>query len=132
MRGNRRIKEQDNAPMLSNLDVPANRLIRSFALLDPPHAITGRTIPPPATDRCFQGGKVKLIGKVALVTGASRGIGRGIAQVFAEEGADVAVNYIDPGERPEDVAAWVRGKGRRAMTVKADVANREEVEAMVE
>jgi len=75
---------------------------------------------------------VKLKGKVALITGASRGIGRGIAQVFAEEGADVAVNYIDAAQRPEDVAAWVRDKGRRAMTVKADVANRGEVEAMIE
>ena len=75
---------------------------------------------------------MKLKGKVALITGASRGIGRGIAQVFAEEGADVAVNYIDAAQRPEDVAAWVRDKGRRAMTVKADVANRDEVEAMVE
>ena len=36
---------------------------------------------------------MKLLNKVALITGASRGIGRGIAEVFAEEGADVAVNY---------------------------------------
>jgi NAD(P)-dependent dehydrogenase (short-subunit alcohol dehydrogenase family) len=75
---------------------------------------------------------VKLEGRVALITGASRGIGRGIAQVFAEEGADVAVNYIDIAQRPEDVAEWVRSKGRRAITVKADVANRAEVEAMVD
>ena len=75
---------------------------------------------------------MKLEGKVALITGASRGIGRGIAEVFAEEGADVAVNYIDPAQNPEAVAEWVRGKGRRAMTVMADVANRREVEAMVD
>ncbi len=75
---------------------------------------------------------MKLKGKVALITGASRGIGRGIAEVFAEEGADVAVNYIDIEERPEDVAGWVRSKGRRAMTVRADVASRAEVEAMVD
>jgi len=75
---------------------------------------------------------VKLQDKVALITGASRGIGQGIAQIFAEEGAHVAVNYIDIEERPEDVADWIRGKGRRAMTVKADVASRPEVEAMVD
>jgi NAD(P)-dependent dehydrogenase (short-subunit alcohol dehydrogenase family) len=75
---------------------------------------------------------VRLAGKVALITGASRGIGRGIAEVFAEEGADVAVNYIDTSQQPENVAAWVRGKSRRAMIIRADVSNRAEVEAMVD
>ena len=75
---------------------------------------------------------LKLQGKVALITGASRGIGRGIAEVFAEEGADVAVNYIASAESAEEVAAFVRSKGRRAITVKADVAHRGEVEAMME
>ena len=74
---------------------------------------------------------MKLKGKVALITGASRGIGKGIAEAFAEEGADVAVSDIDLGKAAEDVAAWIRCKGRRAITVKADVARREEVEAMV-
>lgn len=75
---------------------------------------------------------MRLKGKVALITGASRGIGKGIAEVFAEEGADVAVNYVASGQAAEDVAAWVRCKGRRAMTVKADVANRDEVETMID
>jgi glucose 1-dehydrogenase/3-oxoacyl-[acyl-carrier protein] reductase len=75
---------------------------------------------------------MKLQGKVALITGASRGIGKGIAEVFAEEGADVAVNYIASAESAENVAAWIRDRGRRAIAVKADVANRAEVEAMTE
>jgi glucose 1-dehydrogenase/3-oxoacyl-[acyl-carrier protein] reductase len=73
---------------------------------------------------------LKLKGKRALITGASRGIGRGIAEVFAEEGADVAVNYIASAESAEQVADWIRAKGRRAMTVKADVAKRADVEPM--
>jgi glucose 1-dehydrogenase/3-oxoacyl-[acyl-carrier protein] reductase len=75
---------------------------------------------------------VRLEGKVALVTGAGRGIGRGIAEVFANEGADVAINYVDSVEEAEASADYVRSKGRRAMTVRADVSKRAEVEPMVE
>jgi NAD(P)-dependent dehydrogenase (short-subunit alcohol dehydrogenase family) len=75
---------------------------------------------------------VRLKDKVALVTGASRGIGRGIAEIFAEEGAHVAVNYVSHPAAAEDVATWVRSKNRRAMTVKADVAKRADVEGMID
>jgi glucose 1-dehydrogenase/3-oxoacyl-[acyl-carrier protein] reductase len=75
---------------------------------------------------------VKLLNKIALITGASRGIGKGIAEVFAEEGANVALNDIEIGQAAEDVAGWIRCKGRRALTVKADVAKRGEVEAMMD
>src|SRR5512146_1032937 len=73
---------------------------------------------------------MKLLNRVALITGAGRGIGRGIAEVFAEEGADVVVNYFASPQAAEDVAAYVRCKGRRAITVQADVPNRAQVEAM--
>jgi NAD(P)-dependent dehydrogenase (short-subunit alcohol dehydrogenase family) len=52
--------------------------------------------------------------------------------VFAEQGADVAVNYIDGAEGPEAVADWVRAQGRRAIAVQADVSKRAEVEPMIE
>ena len=80
----------------------------------------------------MQEAPLRLKGKVALVTGAARGIGRGIAEVFAAEGADVAVNDVDHADQAEQVAASIRSAGRRAMTVKADVARRAEVEPMFE
>jgi NAD(P)-dependent dehydrogenase (short-subunit alcohol dehydrogenase family) len=75
---------------------------------------------------------MKLKGKVALITGASRGIGRGIAEVFADEGADVAVNYVASDRKAEEVAQAIRAKGRRAITVRGDVAVRKDVEPMIE
>lgn len=72
-----------------------------------------------------------LTGKVALVTGASRGIGRAIAVALAEAGADVAINYAGSEAAAADTAAAVEALGRRALAVKANVGKPDEFEAMV-
>jgi NAD(P)-dependent dehydrogenase (short-subunit alcohol dehydrogenase family) len=74
---------------------------------------------------------MRLGGKVALVTGAQQGIGRAIAVAFAREGADVGVNYLDDRGAAEQVARDVRGAGRRAVLVQADVAQPSGIDAMV-
>jgi NAD(P)-dependent dehydrogenase (short-subunit alcohol dehydrogenase family) len=71
-------------------------------------------------------------GKVALVTGGARGIGRAICESLAREGADVAVNFRGQVDAAEDVAAFVRGEGGRAITVQADMGDAEAVSALVD
>lgn len=72
-----------------------------------------------------------LSGKVALVTGASIGIGRAIAEAFAKAGVDVAVNYLRHQAEAEEVCESIRRMGRRATAVQADVAKSAEVARLV-
>ena len=72
-----------------------------------------------------------LFGKVALVTGASAGIGRATALALAQEGADVALNYLTWPEGAEEAAAQIRAIGRRAILCPADASDQAAVEAMV-
>lgn len=71
-----------------------------------------------------------LEGKIALVTGGGRGIGRETALTLARLGADVAVNYSGSQEAAEKTAEEIRSLGRRGIALRADVSSREECEAM--
>lgn len=73
-----------------------------------------------------------LTGLTCVVTGGSRGIGAAIARDLAGAGADVAVNYKSSLESAEAVADDIRERGQSAMAVQANVADRDEVEAMAE
>jgi len=72
-----------------------------------------------------------LQGKTALVTGASRGIGRAIALALAEAGADVAVNYAGSEQAAEEVVKAIEALGRQSMKVRADVGDASQFEEMV-
>jgi 3-oxoacyl-[acyl-carrier protein] reductase len=73
----------------------------------------------------------KLAGRVALVTGASRGIGAGIAVAFAREGADVAFTYRSRDDKAREVAAAVEAAGRTALPIKADAASEDDTRRAV-
>src|SRR3954468_11367284 len=69
----------------------------------------------------------ELKGKVAIVAGASKGIGAGIAKRLAAEGAAVVVNYASSKEGADRVVAEITGKGGKAIAVQADVAKQADI-----
>ncbi|PZM09756.1 SDR family NAD(P)-dependent oxidoreductase [Rhizobium tubonense] len=72
----------------------------------------------------------KLSGKVAIVTGASKGIGAGIAKAFAEEGASVVVNYASSREGADNVVCKIVAEGGKAIAVQGDVSKSEDVKRL--
>jgi 3-oxoacyl-[acyl-carrier protein] reductase len=75
---------------------------------------------------------MRLEGKTAVVTGASRGLGRAIALAFAREGADLLVNYASREEQAKEVGAGIEALGRRAILHRADVSDATQARAMVQ
>jgi len=75
---------------------------------------------------------IDFTGRVALVTGSSRGMGRACALRLAQGGADVIVNYVTSRGAAIDTAKEIRQMGRRAFVVKADVSEKDDVDSMME
>ena len=74
---------------------------------------------------------MRLKDKAAVVTGASRGVGRAVALAFAREGADVIINYASNEAAAREVVQAIEKMGRKAVMVKGDVAKKEEAQAVV-
>ena len=74
----------------------------------------------------------KLTGKRAIISGASRGIGRGIAVELAKQGAEVVINYRSHPDEADEAAAECEAAGGRAHTIAADLGNQAEVERLVD
>ncbi|MEG6511606.1 3-oxoacyl-[acyl-carrier-protein] reductase [Desulforamulus ruminis] len=73
-----------------------------------------------------------LNGKVAIVTGASRGIGRAIALTMAGAQADIVINYVGRADAAEETAEMIRQLGRKALVYQADVSDSQQVQQMME
>src|SRR6185436_1410615 len=72
-----------------------------------------------------------LKGKVAIVTGASNGIGRGIAERLAQDGATVVVNYAKSADKAKQVVAGIEAKGGKAVAMQADMSKAAEARRLV-
>ncbi len=73
----------------------------------------------------------RLKDKIAVITGASNGIGRGIAQAFAQEGADVVVNYMQSKDRADALVQEITESGSSAIAVQADMAKQEDINRLI-
>ena len=83
----------------------------------------GEMTPQPKIARRDYKGSDKLLDKVALITGGDSGIGQSTALLFAREGADVAIVYLDEDEDAQKTKQMVEGEGRRCLTIRGDVGD---------
>jgi NAD(P)-dependent dehydrogenase (short-subunit alcohol dehydrogenase family) len=94
--------------------------------------VEDRMTPRPASRRPSYKGADKLAGRVALITGGDSGIGRAVAVLFAREGADVTIAYLDEHEDAQETRALVEKEGRRAVTIAGDVSDQDHCQEVVE
>lgn len=77
-------------------------------------------------------GSDKLKGKVALITGGDSGIGRSVAVLFAREGADIVICYLDEEQDAQDTQKMVEDEGRRCLLIQCDLQDQDKIKQMVE
>ena len=87
--------------------------------------------PQPVVDNHNQQGSGKLSGKIALITGGDSGIGKAVAILFAKEGADVAVTYLDEHKDAADTKQRVEMYGRKCLLIPGDISNEKFCNAIV-
>jgi 3-oxoacyl-[acyl-carrier protein] reductase len=73
----------------------------------------------------------RLKDKIAVITGASSGIGAAIAELFAKEGATVVVNYLKSRDNAEKLVEEIKNMGQRSIAVQADMANKEDIDSLI-
>lgn len=111
---------EDQASQLGQRRYPANPLPEQH-LRKP--GLEGDLDPRPMFEAPGYRGSGKLADRVALITGGDSGIGRAVAVLFAREGADVAIGYLDEHEDAKETAAAVEAEGRRALLIPGDVSD---------
>jgi NAD(P)-dependent dehydrogenase (short-subunit alcohol dehydrogenase family) len=87
--------------------------------------------PMPVSEKLQQKGSGKLENKIALITGADSGIGKAVAILFAKEGADIAVSYLNEHEDAEDTKARVEKYGRKCLLIPGDVSDEKHCVSLV-
>jgi len=94
--------------------------------------IESKMTPKPKAESAEYKGSGKLEGKVALITGGDSGIGRAVAILYAREGADVAVLYLDEHEDAEETRKQIEQEGRKCLLIAGDIGSEEFCESAVE
>jgi NAD(P)-dependent dehydrogenase (short-subunit alcohol dehydrogenase family) len=117
---NENARKDDKLPRTGARDYPVPPLPEQHQAKPGTEAVLD---PKPMYDAPYYRGSDKLKGKVALITGGDSGIGRGVAVLYAREGADIAIVYLEEHEDARETKRAVEAEGRRCIAISGDVAD---------